>query len=123
MKRLLDNIRLELLFLLFVIFVFCVGGFDSFTLLNCVPIILSYLAIRYIPWRRKSLKRIMLVFGFSIFSTGLTIFVYLAWTFDFFAMATGSSTSGLIFLFLPAYSIVFGLFGALIGWVVGLIIT
>ena len=47
-------------------------------------------------------------YAFVIFGCGLILTTHLVWYFDWGEMATESSTSGLIFLFLPIYAAIAG---------------
>ena len=54
-------------------------------------------------------------YGFMLFSIVFSLFYHLTWYLDWQGTRTGSSTSGLIFLFLPVYAIVIGFVGYLVG--------
>jgi hypothetical protein len=56
---------------------------------------------------------------YTIISLGLLLFGHLAWYFDWQGTKTGSSTSGLIFIFLPLYAVILGGIGYLFGWLAG----
>ncbi len=55
--------------------------------------------------------------GFAIGLIATTLFYHFSWMYDIGETATGSSTSGLIFIFIPIYAIGIGIVLALIGFV------
>jgi len=68
-----------------------------------------------VAWRIKNGVSLLAAFALSAFSLVVALFValaHLAWTFDWGGTATGSSTSALMFIFLPPWSIVFGVVAA-----------
>ena len=104
--------------LLLVGFVVCVtpiilvGGFrDGFTYWNCLPVVLALVVL--VVSRQGVAAR-----TFAAVSVGFSILVHLAWAGDWGGTATGSSTSGLIFIFIPFWSIIFGVVASLIAWLV-----
>lgn len=56
--------------------------------------------------------------GFITGVTGAILFMHIAWYFDWFAIATGSSTAALIFLVLPFMAIIAGGILAFTGWII-----
>ncbi|TCK18561.1 hypothetical protein DFR30_1840 [Thiogranum longum] len=54
--------------------------------------------------------------GFLVGSMALSGYIHLAWIFDWGESRTGSSTAGLIFIFIPIYVLISGGIGYLIGW-------
>lgn len=74
---------------------------------NCIPLFISYLLIFYLSKERfltkvKDVKTPILIF--AIINIGFTTFIHLAWIFDWNNTASGSSTSALIFIFIPIFS-------------------
>ena len=78
---------------------------NPFWLWNAIPIVLGYILVRRA--KSKSLKPIP-EYGYIAVGGGLVFLVHLAWAFNWCEGTSGSSTSGLIFLFLPAYALVAG---------------
>jgi hypothetical protein len=74
---------------------------------NLVPVILYYPALRY--FRRRGIRGAAVKVSLAVFSLcllGIPTAAHLAWAADFQATRTGSSTSALIFVFIPLYAIV-----------------
>lgn len=99
-----------------------------FALWNLVPFVAASRLFEKIVWSGDgswgktplSLKAcaICAIIGFD----GLSLFFLIAWITDFVGTQTGASTSGLAFIFIPIWSLVFGAVGAVIGFLVGRII-
>lgn len=88
---------------------------DLFTLWNLTPIIFTY--VLYLLGKFNNSKTAQNgSIGFAYGGIGLSLLFHTAWLFDWGGTATGSSTSGLIFLFLPIYSLITGGVGYGIGW-------
>ncbi|MGQ0702500.1 MAG: hypothetical protein ACT4PM_05130 [Gemmatimonadales bacterium] len=106
-----------------VLIVFAEGrGINAFTLWNLVPVTL--IAIVWLLGSKRSSTSIPLprkgaLLGFAILTHGFTLSLHLAWAFDIGDVQTGSSTAGLIFLFIPPFALASGLAGALVGWLIG----
>jgi len=89
-------------------------SFDLFTIWNITPLLVSLLIYE----RGRKLARparLWRTYGFLLGSIALSGYVHLAWFFDWGRMKTGSSTSGLIFIFLPIYAFIVGGIGYFIG--------
>jgi len=70
-----------------------------------VPVILTAALYALARYRRLNTKpELASVVG----ACGLTLAIHLAWIFDWGDTATGSSTAGLIFLFIPIYATALG---------------
>ena len=103
------------------------AGISVFTLWNCIPLLLA--AITLIPAATRSrsvssgespqvnrrLRDLWAKIGLAGAILGSMICVYFTWKFDWWDARTGSSTSALIFIFAPLWT----LFSGLIGWGVG----
>ena len=101
-----------------VLFLAYVEGFlNPFWLWNSLPF---GLGLGLLDRAKKNEKSPLPAVGFSIGAGVLSLFVHWAWLFDWREMATGGSTSGLIFLFLPLYSLIPGALGYAIGRVIDL---
>lgn len=88
-------------------------GFTWLAIWNLVPVFLSALLLS--KWERRSDaiengKTFGFVAGVCLFSGAL----HVGWIFDIGRTQTGSSTSALIFIFIPIYSMVDGLIGGMI---------
>lgn len=82
--------------------VFHVGGFkDVFTYFNAVPIVISFIMIGFFRFSIPTTT-------FGVVCAGFITLVHLAWIFDWGETRTGSSTAGVIFIFIPFYAILFG---------------
>jgi hypothetical protein len=101
-----------------VLFLAYVEGFlNPFWLWNSLPF---GLGLGLLDRAKKNEKSPLPAVGFSIGAGVLSLFVHWAWLFDWREMATGGSTSALIFLFLPLYSLIPGALGYAIGRVIDL---
>jgi hypothetical protein len=58
-------------------------------------------------------------YGFSVGAAGLVLFGHIMWAFDVGKTATGSSTSALMFLFLPPWAVIVGAMAAVLGGIIG----
>jgi hypothetical protein len=58
-------------------------------------------------------------YGFSFGAAGLILWGNIMWVFDIAKTATGSSTAGLMFLFLPAWAVILGAIAAVLGGIIG----
>lgn len=85
---------------------------NIFTAWNMTPLIISLALYSYAKKKRKSPAG---AYGFLTASMMVSGFIHLAWMLDWDGAATGSSTSGLIFIFIPVYSVVAGLIGFAVG--------
>ncbi len=96
------------------IFVYVSEGvsFNAFTAWNMLPLIISYFL--YLAPTKKGTS-LYGAYGFLIGSMLLSGYIHMAWLFDWGGTKTGSSTSGLIFIFIPIYSLVSGGLGMAIG--------
>ena len=93
-------------FALMALFVAWVEGFlNPFWIWNCLPIAIGY----WLVTRRDKPDRSMLPEAAFVFvACGLTMLAHAAWLFDWGGTATGSSTSGLMFVVLPVYASALG---------------
>lgn len=96
----------QLMFLLMAAFVAWVEGFmNPFWIWNCVPIAASYLLLSRA--RQKATNPLPEI-AFFVVACGVVLFAHAAWLNDWGGTATGSSTSGLMFVVLPVYATVLG---------------
>jgi hypothetical protein len=81
------------------------GPLNPFWIWNAIPVPLGYALLRRA--RRRSFRPAPEI-AFIALSCGLLVFAHAAWAFDWGRTATGSSTSALIFIFLPIYAVALG---------------
>ena len=96
------------------------AGINVFTLWNCLP--LSIAAITFVPAATRSprahrrLRDLWARIGLAGAILGSTLCIYFSWKFDWWNARTGSSTSGLIFIVIPLWTLLSGLIGLGAGW-------
>jgi ACR3 family arsenite efflux pump ArsB len=101
------------------LFIVIAGGLTNpLSYWNCVPILTAY-AITKNATKSAGFKRMAGAIGFCLASIGLTVLMHVLWLLDWNKIATGSSTSALVFVFLPVYSLLSGGVGYLIGYFLG----
>jgi len=81
-----------------------------FVLWNLVPVVIGGFLIRGAISCESSALLGGCV-GYVLCGIGFVLFINFSWIFDWNTMKTGSSTSGLVFIFLPFYSLMFGAIG------------
>jgi len=72
-------------------------------------------------WRNADPRIKGSLIGFVVAAVGVTLFAHIAWVTDLGRVASASSTSGLLFLFLPIYSMILGIVGSILGRFVGVL--
>ena len=82
---------------------------SGFTIWNMTPLIIS-LVIYLIGIKQGGIKNIYGAYGFLIGSMLLSGYIHLAWLFGWGNIHSGS-TAGLIFIFIPIYSLITGAIG------------
>ena len=108
--------------------VFATEGFHPFAVWNCVPILVAYLfAVMILEkarglWRNVDPRIKGSLIGFVVAAVGVTLFTHIAWVTDLGRVASASSTSGLLFLFLPIYSVILGIVGSILGLIFGVLV-
>jgi len=111
--------KLLLIFGSTALFIILAGGLTNpFSYWNCVPILIAY-AITRNATKSVAFKKVAGAIGFCLTSIGLTVFIHVLWLLDWNEIATGSSTSALVFVFLPVYSLLLGGVGYFIGHLLG----
>jgi len=104
------------IFILPAIFVFSVEGFlNPFAYWNTAPILLAWFILRDTDEGEFKIP-LAGTLAFSILTVGFIVLIHMAWFFNWGDTATGSSTSGLIFIFIPIYALIAGVAGLLLGW-------
>ena len=92
--------------------IFLVGGFSSgFTYWNAAPVAMAFALLAAFGDNRFTGT-------FAVVAIGFTELMHIAWIGDLGDTATGSSTSGLIFIFLPFWSVLFGLIAVFVAWII-----
>ena len=89
--------------------VFVEGVLNPFTVWNLAPLAIAGLAL----WRGRG-RILAVALVFALVTLVPIVYFHLAWLMDWDRIKTGSSTSALIFIFLPVYALVIGAVAALI---------
>ena len=93
-------------------------SFNPLILWTSLPLYLSYLFVASAS-KSHSIQRLFSAYGFMLFGIAFSLFYHLTWYFDWQGTKTGSSTSALIFIWLPMYAVILGFVGYMLGHVVG----
>lgn len=102
-----------------VIFYYLAGiWLNPFIFWTALPLYISFVLINKAT-KTDSTKRLFSAYGFLIVSIGFSLFYHFTWYFDWQGTKTGSSTSALIFVWLPIYSVVLGFAGYFAGSLIG----
>jgi hypothetical protein len=96
------------------------GAPGGFAIWNLLPIGLGAFALGVAQRKEGALSSVFKYF--AVVTTVIPILVHLAWIFDWGATATGSSTSALLFVFLPVWTIALGLIVAGLRWLVARVV-
>ena len=97
-----------------VFFVYAEKSLNLFTILNWVPLISAFFALSkniQKPWFSS-----VPALTFSIVATFIPTMFHLAWMFDWQGTATGSSTSGIAYIFVPIWTLLVAAFTSAIAW-------
>ncbi|WP_125931867.1 hypothetical protein [Thiosocius teredinicola] len=89
-----------------------------FTVWNLVPVMVAYFAFKGAS-TSGSRKILLGAIGYAFTGLALLLYVHVAWLFDIDGAKTGSSTSGLVFLFFPLWSLILGAVGYFVGYAIG----
>lgn len=87
---------------------------NPFIFWTCLPLYISYYLVNRAT-RIESMKNLLAAYGFMSVSIIFSIFYHITWHIDWQQTRTGSSTSALIFVWLPIYSVALGLIGYALG--------
>ena len=83
---------------------------NPFILWTSLPLYLSYYFIdRAVS--SGSIKRLYAAYGFMLAAIAFSVFYHITWYTDWQGTRTGSSTSALIFVWMPVYSVIIGFVG------------
>ena len=117
----MNNLSAFLLCLLCALAAFLILGFNYFALYQLLPIAIFY--IFQLKVFNKIKRSETAPFIFYILSLLILLFFPLAmqimWYFDINNLASKSSTSGLLFVWLPIYAVIPGIITCLIAWILG----
>lgn len=92
------------------------NGINSISTYNAAPLVLALLPV--ILLKSKARERQFATLGFSFTAIALTIGYHLFWVMG----ANSSSTGGIMFVFLPLYTVGLACVGGAIGTAIGLIV-
>jgi hypothetical protein len=96
------------------------AGINGFTMWNCLPLLLAAITVLPAAIRSSHTHRrwrdLWVRIGLAGAILGSMLCVYFTWKFDWWNARTGSSTSGLIFIFAPLWTLLSGLIGLGAGW-------
>lgn len=111
----MKSIILAISFLLAIAFIVYVeGSFSGFAIWNILPVMVGFGALLAGRRSRRAVSVGFAVFGVSV--TFVVVLFHLAWLFDWGAIATGSSTSALAFIFVPLAAYAFASVVAILAW-------
>ncbi len=115
MHRIVINVS----FALIALFVAFVEGFvNPFIIWNLVPVIFGYVLLRIALNRtEEGAGRTTPAACYNVIAVGFVLFCHAAWLIDLGGLASGSSTSALIFIYIP----VIALIGGAAAYVLGLL--
>lgn len=91
------------------------GPANPFAYWNLVPLITAAVLVVCCPGSSGTRRRFATL-GFVSLSTFAVLMAHLSWDFDWGGTATGSSTSGILFVLLPFIGLFCGCIGSLCGW-------
>jgi hypothetical protein len=97
------------------------GTLSGFAVWNLLPIGLGALVLGMAA--RGAGPRSSAFRYFAVVATFIPLLAHLAWVFDWGGTATGSSTSALIFIFLPAWAIAIGAAAGILRWAIARVQT
>ena len=92
--------------------------FNPFAFWNMTPLLISYFVFKA-ALKNQSISISYSSIGFGIGCLLIIVFFHLAWLFDWGETKTGSSTSGLIFIFIPIIAIISGVIFSVLGLIWG----
>jgi len=81
---------------------------------DALPLYVGY-AIFHKAFKAQCENKLYASIGFLIVSVGFSYFYHIAWFLDWEGTRTGGSTSALIFIWFPIYSVLIGSFGYFVG--------
>jgi hypothetical protein len=96
------------------------GDALPFLLWNCAPMV-SAIGLVFAS-RAAHLGLRCAAYGFALGEAAPVVYWHIMWAFDIEKVATGSSTSALLFLFLPAMAITWGAIAAIPAGMVGFLL-
>jgi hypothetical protein len=87
---------------------------------NCAPVFAAFGVA--VATRKRGASLRLAGYGFAVGAAGLAVFGHIVWAFDVGSIATSSSTSALLFVFLPLYAGACGLVLAALAGLIGLLV-
>jgi hypothetical protein len=96
------------------------GTFNFFTVWNCLPVVLGYVALLG-GIQMRGPHSVAVITGAMVATLFSAIF-HLAWLFDWGRTATGSSTSALAFIFVPIWAFILAAVMAIVAWGIAYIV-
>jgi hypothetical protein len=100
--------------------VYVEGWLNPFAAWNALPVVAGFGLL--VSMRRSEFAVVVGCTMFAMLATLLVVLFHLSWLFDWGGTATGSSTSGLAFIFLPFYAFVLAGIAGAAAWGVGKIV-
>ncbi len=89
------------------------SNFSLLTIWVLSPLIVSYLGL-YLAQKFSSQVILNSIYVYTAISASLILYIHIQWFFDINSFRSGSSTSALVFLFVPFYAFIFGGIGYLL---------
>jgi hypothetical protein len=102
------------------LYILSVEGFHALALWNGLPMAIGLLVARGLQRRPRTPVTVGTGAGFIAGAVAMSLAGHAAWQLDVWGIATSSSTSALLFVFLPLYALGMGLVSSVLGAVVGL---
>lgn len=107
---------LEIIFIAIAIFIVASEGVkpNYFTVWNLLPILAFYFLLKNgLPfWKNTKIKITLILTGVALLL--FPVAVHVMWLFDMGKTKTGSSTAGLIFIFIPSFAFLVAILPALV---------
>jgi hypothetical protein len=104
----------------YALYILSVEGFHALALWNGLPVAIGLLMGWELQRRHRTPVAAGAGAGFIAGAVAMSLAGHAAWQLDIWGIATSSSTSGLLFVFLPLYALGMGLASSVLGAVVGL---
>jgi hypothetical protein len=92
---------------------------NPFAIWNALPLFIGY-SIYARGEKNNKPQLIWGAWGFVLCGMALSLYFHMAWMFDWNGLATSSSTSGLIFIFIPFLSVIVGGLGFMLAYAFGI---
>ena len=100
------------------IIIFSILGLNYFSVYQLLPISLFYFfQVKLFNKSKEFYLKVCYILSMLIFLI-FPVLAIIFWYFDINGMASGSSTSGLLFVWLPIYAVIPGIFVCIIAWII-----